>query len=497
MDITRRRLIAAAITAPFMPALARAQAAGGSLRYGLSGYPSTLEPWINAGAAQGAVKLMTQRGLLSYDSEGKMQGELAESWSVDADGNWTFRLRPGARFHNGAEVTSADVVWSLEQVAAENSTALMRAQMQTVAAFEAPDPLTVRLVMKAPSAVVPNWLAVRELPILPAGSDPTEPIGAGPFRIVASERGTSIDLEAFADYYKPGMPRLSAIKVVAYPDENLRYAAFEAGDVDIIDFVPWQLMDSVEAGGTARLHTQDGGLQLMQFNAGSGPLSDVRVRRAIAHAIKRDEIVSAAFFGRAKALPGVPFFPGTPFYDATAAEGWAYDADRARALLAEAGMPDGFDTTILSTSSSGFEKTIAELVQQHLAQVGIRATLNLPDQPTRNTQKNRGQYEIYLGGTVPNDIDPDSLTPALSESANMVAPRTQAALQAGRAELDQAKRVEIYKELQAAVIEEVPMVSLCWRSEGYAVKNTVSGFYVPPGPLLRNTQWCMEGVSVG
>jgi peptide/nickel transport system substrate-binding protein len=495
MKLTRRGLLGGALSLPLLQTLVQGQS-GGVLRYGLSGYPQNFQPWINGGAAQGAIKLMTQRGLLSYDRAGRLQGELAETWSVDTTGAWTFRLREKTFFHNRAPVTASDVIWSLQQVAAPSLSSLMQPQLATVERFEAPDARTVRLLMKAPTATVPNWLAAREMPIIPKDSSRDNPIGAGPFRIVAQERGTSIDLAPFDGYYKPGMPKLTRIKVVAYPDDNLRLAAFQAGDVDIIDFVPVQSMESIEKSANGSLFSEFGGLQILQFNATKGPLADVRVRRAIACAIRRKEIADAAFFGRAKPVDGPPIYEGTFAYDASLANGWAYDLEKSKALLKDAGFPNGFSTAILATSAPGFEKTTAELVQQHLAQVGIQCTLNLPDQPTRNTLKNRNQFEIYSGGTVPIDVDPDSLTPSMIGSPGVEAPKTMAALAAGRAEIDPAKRAAIYKTMQAAMLEEVPFVGLVWRTEGYAVRKTVKGFYVPPGPLLRNTQWCIEQVSI-
>src|SRR5262249_21683344 len=151
-----------------------------------------------------------------YNNKGELRGELAESYGRDDDGAWVFKLRPGVVFHNGEPVTADDVKWTIEQVAAEKSTAYMRGQFQSLARIEIPDPRTVRLVTKDPLATLPSWFGNYNRPIVWRGSAPNEPIGAGPFRLIGQERGTWIELAAFDRYYKPGLPKLKGIRFIVY-----------------------------------------------------------------------------------------------------------------------------------------------------------------------------------------------------------------------------------------------------------------------------------------
>ncbi len=307
MAITRRTLIQAGVALPFLavPALtlpARAQPASNILRMGLSAFPPNLQPWVSTGASAGTVKLLINRSLVAFDSKGALRGELAESWSIDGDGAWVFKLRQGAVFHNGEPVTADDVKWSIEEIAAEKSIAYMRGQFQAITRVEIPDPRTVRLVTKEPQATLPTWFANYNTFIIWRKSSANEPIGAGPFRLVAQERGTSIELAAFDKFYKPGYPKLKGIKFIAYADENLRNAALVSGDVDMIEYVPWQSMDAVEKDPRLKLDAVEGPFMCVLFNGSKPPFSDPRVRRAVAHAVKRDDIVKAAFFGRGKPL---------------------------------------------------------------------------------------------------------------------------------------------------------------------------------------------------
>lgn len=510
MTISRRSLLAAGAAAPLLtlPMLSRpahAQRASGILRYGLSAFPPNLQPWVSTGASAGTVKMLTHRSLVSYDNKGQLRGELAESWSIDAEGAWVFKLRQGCVFHNGEPVTADDVKWSIEQIAGEKSTAYMRAQFQGIARIEIPDPQTIRLVTKQPQATLPTWFGNYNTFVIWRKSAPNEPIGAGPFRLVGQERGTSLDLVAFDKFYRPGFPKLKGIKFVVYADENLRNAALQSGDVDMIEYVPWQSMAAVESDPRLKLLTQEGPFMDVLFNGTKPPFNDARVRRAVAHAVRREDIVKVAFFGRGKPLEGVPIVEGTPWWDKELAHGWNYDPARAKALLAEAGHPDGFQTTLLATAQFGMHKDTAEVVQQHLAAVGIQCELQLPDWSTRVSRGSKGQYDMAIHGVSADNNDPDGLTvvldtslsPTHGRSFRVEAPRTIAALARGRSEFDQAKRVEIYKEMQRAALEEVPLVGLAWRSQGYGMDKGVMGFTNLPGALSNSSGGMLEETFFG
>lgn len=508
MTMTRRGLLGTAAALPFLPRDAAAQRQPGMLRFGLSSFPPSLQPWANTGTAAATVKLLIHRGLLSYAPDGALRGELAERWSNDGPTAWVFHLRPDAAFHNGEPVTAADVKWNIEQIAAERSTAYYKAEMGVVERIETPDPRTVRIVTKEPVATLPNWMASYHMMIVsprsPLGAGAL-PIGAGPFTIRGQERGVSLDLDAFPRYYKRGFPRLRSLRIVAYADENLRVSALQAGDLDLIEYVPWQSMAAIEADPRLRLDATDGPFMYLTFNAARPHLGDARVRRAIGHAVKRDEIVKAVFFGRGGGLEGLPIAPGSEFFDEGLSTGWAYDPDKARVLLREAGVPNGFQTSILSTAQYGMHKDTAEVVQQNLAAVGIQAELRLPDWATRITLGNRGQFDIGVMGTATDSNDPDglnnivdgSLSPSYVRSFGLRVPRLEELMRAGRAEFDAERRRAIYADAQRVAIAEAPIVGLAWRSQGYAMAREVTGFKAMPGALNFFSGITLEETSVG
>ncbi len=504
--ISRRTVLGAAAALPLAPHLARAARTPGVLIFGLSTYPPNLQPWANVGTAALTVKMQVHRGLLSFGPDTKPRGEVAESWARDGDTAWVFKLRP-ATFHNGAPVTSADVQWSLEQIIGEKSTAYLRGQLQNIQSIETPDPATVRIVTKTPMVTLPLLLASPFAFIIAKGSTEggAEPIGCGPYTITKQERGVAIEVTAFDKFYKPGKPKLKTIRFVNYADENLRVAALQAGDVDIIEYVPWAHMATIAADKRLKLDTTDGPYMALNFNGSSGPFKEPKLRSAVAFAIKREEIVQAAFFGRGTPMEGLPIAKGTEFYNETYAHAWAYDPDKAKKLMAEAGVADGFACTLLSTAQYGMHKSTAEVVQQHLAQVGIAVTLNLPDWATRVTLGNRGQYQMCVQGQAPDNNDPDglssyidgSLPPDNSHSYGLPTPQIHDLLAQGRAEFDPAKRRVIYDKVQALAIAEAPLVGLCWRAQGYAMTRDLTGFTNLPGGLNFYSGYCLEDVAFG
>ncbi len=497
--IARRTLLAAGAALPFLRRPAQAATTPGKLLFGLSAYPPSLNPWANAGTAAATAKLAMHRGLLGYAPDGSLRGELAESWEHAEDDAWVFHLRD-ATFHNGAPVTSADIAWNVEQIAGEKSTAYLRAEMQGIARVETPDPKTVRFVTKSPNAAFPYLAASYFLPII--AKDTTD-VGCGPFVPTSQERGVAIEFEAFPKFYRAGYPRLKTLRMVVYADENLRVAALQSGDVDLIEYVPWQSMGSIESNPALRLATTEGPFMYLQFNGRTGPFTDPRVRLAVAHAIKREEIVKAAFFGRGSPLAGVPIRPDSPFYDAALATGWATDIAKSKSLLAAAGVPNGFACKLLATSTYGMHKDTAAVMQQHLAEVGIQVGLVMPDWATRVALGNRGQYEFALNGTTADSNDPDGLASLLAtnlsqsytRSVGLSIPKLDDLLATGRAEFDQTKRKVIYDEVQRVTLAETPIVGLAWRSQGYGMTRGVHDFTNLPGALTFYSGTSFEQTS--
>ncbi|WP_158639028.1 ABC transporter substrate-binding protein [Elioraea rosea] len=504
MPFINRRgvLLGAAATATLLGARRGfAQGARDTIVMGLVNYPPNIKPLENTGSSSGAVKLAIFRGLLSYNADGVLQPELAERWTPDGTTAHVFKLRDNARFHNGAPVMAEDVAFTIGLIQDPKYTAFLRADFQIVERVEIVDPKMVRIVLKAPSAPFPHLLASYHAPILSKAAgepDAAKPIGAGPYMLKSMERGVAVEVERFADYYRPGKPKTPRIRFVNYPDENLRVAALESGDIDVTETLPWQAMDGVERNPRLKMDSTVGPFMYLTFNTRSGPFTNVKLRQAVAFACKRDDVVKAAHFGRGRPLNGLPY-PGKPFSETPANDQYRHDPDMARKLLREAGFPNGFQCRLLSTTSPTLHQTTAEVVQQNLAEVGIQVELALTEWATRTTMGNQGRYEFSVAGTVGAYNDPDSVTTfigsgpsAYARSFGFSSTRIDELLTRGRTELDEAKRMAIYDELQKAAFEEMPIVGLTWRSQAYGMQRGLEGFRNFPGALTFHSPISLE-----
>lgn len=495
----------AGVTALAMPNFVYAQASDKVLRFGLSTFPPSVKPHDNTGQAANTVKLMMLRGLTGYDADGKLSGELAESWKMVDPQTYVFKLRDNAVFHNGEPVMAKDVVYSLNKITAEGSSAFLKSDLSSIASVTALADKTVEIKLSSPSAVLLDLLANFNANIIAEGSTDEEFVGAGPFKMKSQERGVFIELERFDDFYETGKPMVAGVKFIAYGDENLRYAALEAGDVDLIEYLPWQNFDAVDASSTLKMSSAVGPFMFLLFNVTNpdSPLANPKVRQAIGYAVKRQDVVDAAFAGRGEPLLGFPNPPGSPFDLSDSSREWSYEPEKAKALLAEAGYPNGFDCTLLATSTYGMHQDTASVVAAYLQMIGINAKLDLPDWGSRVTAGKEGKYDIAVHGTAGYYNDPDSVytllhsdNPSYLQSFGFKSEKIDGLLERGRQETDVKKRKAIYEELATAYFEEVPQVPLNWRQQAYAMANNVQGFNAYPGFLTFASPYVVDDTSV-
>lgn len=477
----------------------------GTLVFGLSAFPPNLRPFDHAGAAANTVKLQVFRGLLGYGSDGKVREELAETWSHDGDRTYTFKIRDNAIFHNGDPVTAEDVEFSIQQITAEGSTAYLAKEFRGIEKVEIIDPKNIKLVLAKPTPSFVGSLAGQFAMIISKKAFIQKAdnwVGAGPFKITNSEKGVRIDFEKFKDFYKPGLPKADKMSFVVYADENLRAAALQTGDVDIIEYVPPQEMDSIAANPQLSLQSTVGPFMYLVFNCETGPFANPKLRAAVAHAIKREDVVTAAFQGKGQVLAGLPITDDSPFYNPNLSQIWNYDPDRAKALLKEAGA-EGLTVKLSSTSTYNYYKDTAEIIQQHLLAIGLNVELELLEWGARVSQGNKGQYQFAVAGGGMDASDPDAMStiigaqsPSYRRSFGRKPDRIDELLNSGRHESDIAKRKAIYDELQSISGDVVPIASLCWRTQAYALQKYVTGFQALPGLLNSQSGYALESASV-
>lgn len=477
------------------------------LTYGLDSDVPNLQTIKNQGSASMILNAVLHRGLVSYNAEGEVVEALAAEVSDEGKQVYTFKLREGLTFHDGSALTSQDVKDTLQAWAVEDNVAKMFPAARNITGIETPDDLTAVVSLSAPDAAFLSYLADVSGAILPSETlgqeDPTY-VGAGPFKFVSYESGSEFVVEKFDDYYVEAEPSVDRIEFKILADQAARDSALLSGSVNAISFVGWNNYDQVLANDNLVLDETEGPFMYLLFNTTEdSPFADPRVRQAVAWAVDRQAVVDAALAGRGKPLAGMPIPAASEFYNEAQANHYTQDLDKAKQLLAEAGYPDGFKATMLSSSQYSFHQNTAISVQDDLKEIGIELEMVLPDWPTRLEVGAAGDYDIAVYGTVGITNDPSfldqMLTPAGAQNASFGFddPTVNDLLARGRAESDLTARKAIYDELGAYVLENAPIVGLAWRSQAYGYDKSVTGFSNIPGFLTFNSGYTLASTKVG
>ncbi len=350
-------------------------AAKTTLTMGVVLEPPHLDPTAGAAAAIDEIVYANLfEGLTRIDATGAIKPGLAESWSISPDGLvYTFALRSGVTFHDGAAFDASDVVFSYDRARAEASTNAQKGLFAPITAITALDPVTVQITLNQP---VGNFLfnmgwgdAVIVDPAS-AGTNKTTPVGTGPFRFHRWVQGDRVELVAYDGYWGK-KPALTAATFKVLTDPAAATAALLAGDVDAFANVPApEALEQFKADSrfAVVIGTTEGETVLSTNNA-RPPFNDLRVRQALAHALDRQAIIDGAMFGYGTPI-GSHFAPHHPAYvDLTGL--YPHDLAKAKALLAEAGFADGFTAT-LKVPPPSYARRGGEIIAAQLAQIGIK-----------------------------------------------------------------------------------------------------------------------------
>ncbi|QXT39518.1 ABC transporter substrate-binding protein [Gymnodinialimonas ceratoperidinii] len=348
-----------------------------TLTVGMQLEPPMLDPTGGAAAAiDEVVYANVFEGLTRFAADGSVIPGLAESWEISEDGTtYTFHLREGVTFHDGAAMTAEDVVFSLDRARAEGSTNAQAALFANITSVEAVDDTTVTVTLDGPDGAFLFDMAWGDAVIVDEASaetNATDPVGTGAFAFSEWRQGDSITLTRNEDYW--GEPAaLTEVTFRFISDPNAALAAMMAGDVDAFPVFPApETLEQFEADPRFNVivGSTEGETILAMNNAGE-VLSDPLVRQAISHAINRQDIIDGAMFGYGTPI-GTHFAPHNPDYvDLT--EQSAFDPDRARELLAEAGVEDL--TLRLMLPPPAYARRGGEIIASQLRDVGIETEI--------------------------------------------------------------------------------------------------------------------------
>ena len=387
-------------------AFAGAAAARDAVTVGLQLEPPILDPSQSADSAIGEVVYANVfEALTRAGRDGAVRPWLAASWDVSRDGLvYTFRLHPHVRFHNGHELTAADVKFTLDRALAPGSLNPQKPWLQAVAGVDVIDPLALRIRLKTPDSGLLFALSLPAFVIFePSSVDGAKqhPVGTGPYRLDVWKRGEAIRLVRNADYWGP-QARLPHAVFRFIADSTAAYAAVKSGDVDVFPDFPapesiTQIRQDLRLKVT--LGTTEGQV-ILAINNRKPPFDNVLVRRAIAHAMDRKAVIDGAFYGLGTPI-GSHYAPQDEGYvDLTGL--YTHDIAKAKALLAQAGFPNGFKA-VLKLPPPIYARRSGEILAAQLAAIGIKLEI-------RNVEWAQWLSQVFQGHdydlTVINHVEP-------------------------------------------------------------------------------------------
>ncbi len=436
---------------------------------------------------------LVYNGLLDYDENMQLVPSLAESWDILEDGKkYIFHLRKGVKWHNGREFVAKDVKFSLERVMGwipPNKPGLRVRELGDVKSIDVVDDYTVEVTLNQPfSPFLYGVASAQRAIVCPENFTPEgkikegEIIGTGPYKLVELVMPDYFKIESFDDYWG-GTPKVKTIIFKAVPDDTVRLTALKTGDVDIILNPPMEsyrlYLDSpAEDYILAAVPNSEKWAYAFGLNTNKKPFDNKLVRQAIAHAIDVKEFIDIATSGTGKETTDL-WFKG--FIWSSDIPRLRYDTKLAKSLLTKAGYPNGFETTIHTTDFINFT-TNAEILQSQLAKIGIKATINKVEFAEWAKDERNANFDIHTQ-TWMFTADPNILYGTALESGcvypawfggGWTNSEIDKLLREAKAEFNQDKRIQLYKEVNKILVDEAPVIWLYTAPNLYGIRSNIT-----------------------
>jgi peptide/nickel transport system substrate-binding protein len=490
----------------------------GTLVVGLVAEPVNLDPAQVTDINSNRVGRRIVETLVTFPEEStQIVPGLAESWTVSKDGlRYVFKLRKGIAFHDGTPFDAAAVKFSIErQINPEHPAAktgkypFANYFFGNVKAVEVVDPATVEFVLKEPRASFLAVLAAGAASIVSptaatkAGQDyALRPVGTGPFKYAAWDRGQRVVLEKNPNYWKFPV-KLDRVIYRPIVEDQARLTELLTGAVDLIVGTPPDFVAQLEKSPNVTMLKQVGAhVWYLGINNQKKPFDDKRVRQALNYAVNKEAIVRDVLKGTGAASAG-PVLPGTWGAEPTL-KPFPYDPARAKKLLAEAGYPNGFATTLwVPESGSGMQSPVAmsTVIQSNLRAVGVNVTLQTMEWGAFLAKLRSKEQELFALSWMAGNEDPDMVmypllhssqwTPGGPNRALFKNDKFDELLHQARVSTDQAKRAELYRQAQRLLHDDPPWIFIDHEVQTAAHAKRVQGFKLHPSFDLR-----VETVSV-
>lgn len=481
---------------------------GGTLVFGRGGDSTSLDPSRTTEGETFKVTINLYETLLTFEDEGTaVEPGLAKSWEPSEDGlTYTFELQEGVKFHDGTDFNAEAVVKNFERWAAGDAeqfpyyhTMFGGADGNIIESVTAEDDLTVVFKLTRPQAPFLKNLAMDMFAIASPtaieehGDDDFErkPVGTGPFKFVEWKPNDSITVERFEDYWQADLPKLDKIIFRSIPDNATRLNALTAGEIDLADGINPSDGATIESDSELQLFERPSmNVGYLGLTVTREPFDNKLVRQAMNHAIDKQSIIDAFFEGRADIAVN-PIPSSISGYN-DEIEGYDYDPEKAKALLEEAGYGDGFEMELWAMPvprpyMPDGEK-VAEVIQKNLADIGVTAKIVSHEWATYLDLASKGDADAFMLGWTGDNGDADNFIYALLDEDNIGSNNytyfkndaMHDLLIEAQTEVDEDKRIELYKQAQEIIHDEAPWVPLAHSTPLLAGSKDLKGFLPHP-----------------
>ncbi len=477
---------------------------GGTLRVALAKDIVTLDPTFAMDSYSVTVIDQIFDPLVTFGLDGSIQPRIATSWKATSDKVYEFTIRQGVKFHNGRGMTADDVVWTMNRMLDPN-TKVPRQHLFMVDKVEKVGTDVVRFTLKQAYAPFLSALANRALSIIPkeeVEKNPDgfarNPVGTGPFKFVSWKPGEGVTVERNADYFF-GKPHLDKVNFRMIPETVVAQQQLETGDIDVIeDAMPDDIVRLQKAGLLQLVPGQS--YYYIVFNLkpdsapivktlGKNPFLDKKVREAIATAFPVGDAIEAVYPGLGDQIRAFGPVPNSNWaYDPSLSKLWPKtDVTRAKALLAEAGYPNGFEMEILSMSDAP-RKAMAQILQSALSKIGIKASIVAPEFSVLLGRANDQTFDIgvfgWSGTPDPNEyVFPLLHTSRRGSGGNNAwysNPEVDKLIDAAAVSTDQAARKEMYSKVQTLFMSDYVHIPLYYKPAIIGAGKRVQGLVADP-----------------
>lgn len=494
----RRLLLAAAIATTGLSSIAYAD--GGSISIAVAENPQQLDPMRSANAPDILLHGQIFARLLHRDSAGKISAGLAESWTISQDGlTYTFKLRD-AKFSNGSAITAEDVVFSLDRTLNDKESAYP-APLAAIASLKADDARTVTITLKGANAPffenleVFNASIVSKADVMARGNEAfNPPVSSGAFIVKDWAVNDRLTLVRNPNYYRAGLPKLDKVEYRIVEDSNTRVSMIKAGQVDVIEAVPYANIAELKAGGNITVPLEASTkTQIILLNHAVAPFDDMRVRQAAVMALDRAAIAKAVTLGLVTHVANSTL-PGALTYHYEDDSIFPYDVAAAKALINAAGAT-GAKVQILQISGNQVSQQVSQIAQALWSQIGLDVEIIQLDNAAYRARRKTPDWNAVPAWYYNETLDPDLavrwaicgscgsnsfFTKYNNEEVNAL---TEAALVEG----DTKKRAELYKRIQQISTKEVTHIPLFYPPFTNAYGPKVKGLFMTPA-----FQWTLE-----